>query len=52
MLDKILCYCHTHEAEKYSEDDRVAKLQIHWLVNRFQQTGSVEDCQHNNSRNF
>ena len=38
--------------KKYSEDDRVTKLQEHWLVNRFQQTGSVEDCQHNNSGNF
>ena len=35
-----------------SEDGRVAKLQVHRLVYRFQQTGSVENCQHNNSGNF
>ena len=50
MLDKVSC--HRHDAEKYSEDDRVTKLQVCRLVNRFQQTGSVEDCQHNNSGNF
>ena len=38
--------------KNYSEDGRVTKLQVHWLVDRFQQTGSVEDCQHNNSGNF
>ena len=38
--------------KNYSEDGRVTKLQVHRLVNRFQQTGSVEDCQHNNSGNF
>ena len=38
--------------KKYSEDCRVTKLQVHQLVNGFQQTGSVEDCQHNNSGNF
>ena len=52
ILDKILCNCHTHAADKYSVDDRVTKLRVHWLVNRFQQTGPVEDCQHNNSGNF
>ena len=35
-----------------SEDGSVTKLQVHRLVNRFQQTGSVEDCQHNNDANF
>ena len=44
MLDKMSCYCHAHDAERYSEDDMVTKLQVYWLVNRFQQTGSVEDC--------
>lgn len=34
--------------KKYPEDDRLTKLQIHQLVNRFQQTGSVEDSRHNN----
>ena len=38
--------------ENYSEDGRVTKLQVNRLVNRFQQTGSVEDCQQNNSGNF
>ena len=38
--------------KNYSEDGRVTKLQVHRLVSRFQQTGSVEDCQHNNSGNF
>ena len=37
--------------KKYSEDDRITKLQVHWLVNRYQQTESVEDCQHSNSCN-
>ena len=48
----VLCFCHAHEAEKKSEDDRVTKLQIYWLVNRFQQTGKVDDCLHNNINNF
>ena len=38
--------------KNYSEDDSVTKLKVHRLVYRFQQTGSVEDCQHNNSGNF
>ena len=38
--------------KNYSEDDRVTKLQVHRLVNRFKQTGSFDDCQHNNSGNF
>ena len=41
MLDKISCYCRTHDAEKYSEDDIITKLQVHQLGYRFQQTGSV-----------
>ena len=41
MLDKISCYCRTHDAEKYSEDDSFTKLQVHQLGYRFQQTGSV-----------
>ena len=40
------------EQKKYSEDDRVTKLQIDRLDNRLQKTGSDEDCQHNNSGNF
>ena len=35
-----------------SEDGRVTKLQVHRLVYRFQQTGSVEDCQNNSNANF
>ena len=38
--------------KKYPEDDRLTKLLVHWLVNRFQQTGSVEDSEHNNSGYF
>ena len=38
--------------KKWPENDRVKKVQVHRLVNRFQQTGSVEDGQHNNSGNF
>ena len=38
--------------KNYSEDGRVTKLQVHQLVNRFKQTGSVEDYQYNNSGNF
>ena len=38
--------------KKYSEDDRVTKLQIDRLDNRLQQTSSDEDSQHNNSGNF
>ena len=34
---------------KFSEDDRVTKLEVHWFVNIFQQTGSVEYFQHNNN---
>ena len=37
-VDKISCYCHTHDAEKYSENDMVTKLQVHPLINIFQQT--------------
>ena len=40
------------QKKNYSEDGRVTKLQVHRLVYRFQQTGSVEDCQYNNSGNF
>jgi hypothetical protein len=35
--------------KKYPDDNRLTKLQVHWLVNIFQQTGSVEDSRHNNS---
>ena len=35
--------------KKYLEDERLTMLQVHRLVNRFQQTGSVEDSRHNNS---
>ena len=38
--------------KNHSEDGRVTKLQVHRLVYRFQQTGSVEDCQHKSSGNF
>ena len=37
---------------KYSEDDRVTKLQVHRFVSRFQQTGPVEDCQNIKSGYF
>ena len=46
MLDKRVWYCHTYDAEKYSEDVRVPQLQVHWFVRRFQQTGSVEVSKH------
>ncbi len=33
----------------YPGDERLSKMQIHRLVRRFQQTGSVEDMRHANS---
>ena len=39
MLDKISCYCHSRDAEKYSDDE----IQVYRLVDRFQQTESVKD---------
>ena len=38
--------------KRYPEDDRLTKLQVHWLVDIFQQTGPVEDSKHNNSGYF
>ena len=32
----------------YPEDERLTKVQIHRLVKRFEQTGSVQDNRHNN----